>query len=597
MSEIALSSNNSWKWPRLAIEAASVRGDFIAGLTVAAISLPQSIAYSLIAGVDPRFGLYTAIVFTAIAGLLGSSRHLVNGPTGAVSLVVFSALAFIDQEAKLDAFEAMFLLSVLVGILQILIGVFRLGDLMRYISESVVTGFIVGAAMLTIIGQIANALGVKSQGTGHQHVLYRLWMTVSQEAPFNFKAIAITLTTIALALLGRQIVKRYKLPQLDMFAVLILVSLTAWALGWSEHGSGVKPTVALTEAVPASLPSLHIPEIRWHWLIDLSGSATAIAVLGLLEALAIAKAIARKSGQELDYNQQIVAEGVGNLIGGFFRTIPGSGSLSRTAINYQAGAVTRYSGVFAALVVAIVVLQFGPLTAFIPKSALAGLLIVAAARLVDVARLRYVINGSRYDALLLIVTALAAVFVNIEFAILIGVLVSVAGYVPRASKLNAQELIVTPERVVRERLHGEPLDPRVLILDIEGEWFFGAAPELTEILEQALKTAGERNTHYLILRLKRVRNPDLVSVEALEQFLHHAQQRGFTLLLAGVRPDLLAALKRVDINRFIGDELIFAEENENYSATLKAIRAALNMISSTTQKPVSHSSQADYYLV
>jgi MFS superfamily sulfate permease-like transporter len=136
---------------------ASLRSDLQAALTVAAISLPQSIAYALIAGVDPRFGLYTAIVFTAIAAILGSSSHLVNGPTGAVSLVVFSALAFIDPDARLDAYEAMFLLTAMVGIVQIAIAVLKLGDLMRYISESVVTGFMVGAATLTIVGQVGNA--------------------------------------------------------------------------------------------------------------------------------------------------------------------------------------------------------------------------------------------------------------------------------------------------------------------------------------------------------------------------------------------------------------------------------------------------------
>ena len=163
-----------WNYPW-----STLRADFLAGVTVAAISLPQSIAYALIAGVDPRFGLYTTIIFTVVAGLLGSSRHLINGPTGAVSLVVFSALAFIDPEARVDAFEAMFLLTVMAGAVQIAIGVLRMGDLTRYISESVVTGFIVGAAALTIIGQVANALGVKSQGNGQQHVLHRLWLTVS----------------------------------------------------------------------------------------------------------------------------------------------------------------------------------------------------------------------------------------------------------------------------------------------------------------------------------------------------------------------------------------------------------------------------------
>jgi len=129
---------------------------------------------------------------------------------------------------------------------------------------------------------------------------------------------------------------RYRLP--------LLISVGAWLTGWSERGGGVKPAVSLIEAMQASLPQPHIPEIKWRWFADLSGSAFALAVLGLLEALAIAKAIAHKSGQQLDYNRQILAEGVGNLVGGFFRAMPGEGSLSRTTINFQAGAVTRFSG-------------------------------------------------------------------------------------------------------------------------------------------------------------------------------------------------------------------------------------------------------------
>ncbi len=565
----AVRAPRGWSYP-----LATVRADLVAGLTVAAISLPQSIAYALIAGVDPRFGLYAAIVFTAVAGLLGSSKHLVNGPTGAVSLVVFSALAFIDPEARLDAYEAMFLLAVMIGAIQIAISVLRLGDLTRYISESVVTGFIVGAAALTIIGQIANALGVKAQGTGHQHVLWRLWLTLTQAASPNLKAVLISGGSIVLALLARRLVRRYRLPQMDMFVVLLLVSAFAWAAGWSEHGGATRPAVSPIEAVPASLPGFHIPEIQWRWLLDMSGSAASIAVLGLLEALAIAKAIAHKSGQQLDYNRQILAEGVGNLVGGFFRAMPGAGSLSRTAINYQAGAQTRFSGVFTAVIVALVVLTLGPLTAYIPKAALAGLLMVAAARLIDPPRLRYIVRGSRYDAVLLAATAMAAVFIDIEFAILIGVALSVLWYVPRAAQLKATELVVSAERVVRERLPGDPPASEVLILDFEGELFFGAAPDLDRHLHQAAERARAHGATHLVLRVKRVRNPDVVALEELDKFLRAAPARGLTVLLAGVRPDLLAALQRIGVVAFLGEGRLFHEEDDNFSATLKAIRHA-----------------------
>jgi SulP family sulfate permease len=168
------------------------RRDLVAGLTVAAISLPQGMAYALIAGVDPRFGLYSAVVV-----------NLINGPTSAISLVVFSALAFLDPNASADIYEAMFLLAVMVGVIQIAIGVFRLGDLTRYISESVILGFMAGAAVLLAVGQIGNALGVREKGTGHQHVLYRLWLTVVDGDPVNLKALAVSAVTVVLAVLLR----------------------------------------------------------------------------------------------------------------------------------------------------------------------------------------------------------------------------------------------------------------------------------------------------------------------------------------------------------------------------------------------------------
>jgi SulP family sulfate permease len=574
MTDAAISNTASkQKW--INVDTLSViRKDLLAGLTVAALSLPQSMAYALLAGVDPRFGLYTAIVFTAVAGIFGSSRHLVNGPTGAVSLVVFSALAIFDPEAKLDSYEAMFLLAIMIGAVQITIAVTKLGDLTRYISESVVTGFIIGAATLTIVGQVANALGVKAQGTGHQHVLERLYLTLTQEAPFNLKAVAISGGAIVAAILSRQLVRRFKLPQLDTLFVFVALTLAAYFVGWSTAAPGSKTAISLIEAVPSSLPGLHVPEVKLEWALDLSSSALAIAVLGLLEALAIAKAIAVKSGQRLDYNRQILAEGLGNLVGGFFRCMPGAGSLSRTAINYQAGAVTRFSGVFTAAFVALTVLIFAPLASYVPKALLAGLLIVAAARLFDIDRLRYILRGSRYDAVLLIATAFSAIAINIEFAILIGAAVSIAWYVTRASKLKAAELIVTPEHVVRARVASDPESHGVLIYDIEGELFFGAAPDLERCLEKAAEEAKRREVRYIVLRLKRVRNPDLVALEVLDIFLKDARRRGLTVLLAGVRPPLLDALTQIGITERHSIEHIFIEETEDYSATLKAIRRA-----------------------
>ncbi len=555
-------------WPTL-------RHDLQAAITVAAISLPQSMAYALIAGVDPRFGLYTAIVFTAIAGLLGSSRHLINGPTGAVSLVTFSALAFIDPEARLTAFEAMALLTGMIGVVQIAIAVFKLGDLTRYISESVVTGFMVGAAILTMVGQVGNALGLKNLGTGHQHVFYRLWLTLTQPAHVNWKAVAVSGGALVLATLARRLVKRYRLPQLDMFTVLLAVAVPAFLLGWSRAHGGAKPALSLIEEVPASLPGWHVPEIQWGWLGQMSSSALAIGILGLLEALAIAKAIAYKTRQELDYNRQCLAEGLGNLVAAFFRCMPGSGSLTRSAINYQAGAASKLSGVLTAVFVAGLVLLLGPLTRYIPKAALAGLLILAAARLIDFERLRYLARASTYDAILLISTCLAALVVGVEFAILVGVGVSIVLFVPRAARMRVKPLAVTDEGVVRERLPSDPPCTAVTIYDLEGELFFGAVTTLEASLENAVSRARANGTRHLVLRLKRLRNPDAVCMEKLELFLRDAEQGDLVVILAGVRPDLLAAMQRLRFAEwFPADRIFVQEEDEADSATLKAVRHA-----------------------
>jgi sulfate permease, SulP family len=576
------------------VSSESLRRDIIAGVTVAAISLPQSMAYALVAGVDPRFGLYTAIVFTAVAGLFGSSRHLVNGPTGAVSLVTFSALAFIDPDAKLDAYEAMFLLAVMIGVVQIVIGVTRLGDVTRYISESVVTGFIAGAGFLTVLGQIANALGVKGQGTGHQSVLERLYLTLTQAGPYNLKAVTIALAAVAIAIFGRRLLRAYKLPQVEMLVAVLGLSAIAYLLGWSDAAPGVKPAIPLIEAVPAALPSPHVPQIKAEWFAPLSSSALSIGILGLLEALAIAKAVAHKSRQELDYNRQCIAEGIGNLVGGFFRCMPGAGSLSRTAINYQVGAVTRFSGIVTAITVGVVVLLLGPLAAYIPKSVLAGLLIVASSRLIDIGRIRYTATASLADTALLIGTALSAVFIGVEYAILIGATASIIWYLLHASRLKTQELVVSPEKVVRARIASDGPAREIAIYDFEGDLFFGSAPELHAFLQQAKDKALKDGVKALVLRLKRVRNPDAVALEVLDIFLHEAKAAGLTVFLAGLRPELQAALERMGVAQQLGEEHIFPEQEKDYSATLGAIRAAYERIS---DDKADEAHKPAYYLV
>ncbi|OBK53155.1 SulP family inorganic anion transporter [Mycobacterium sp. 1081908.1] len=552
------------------------RHDLIAGLTLAAISFPQAMAYALIAGVDPRFGVYSAIVVTIVASIFGSSSHLINGPTSAISLLVFGALAFIDSENSTQLFEGLFLLAVLVGGFQIVISLFKLGNLTRYISESVIIGFMAAAALLLAAGQLGNALGVRDKGNGHMQVLRRVWLTLTHGDAINYRAVTLSVAAVVLAVVLRRLVRRFGWPQVDMLVVLIATALIAYLTGWSIPGANGHTAVAVAAKIPRSLPTPHIPEVHTDWLPELSTGALAIAFVGIIEALSIAKAIAYQTKQEIDYNRQIMAEGLANLTGGFFQSLPGSGSLSRSAINFQSGGLTRFSGIVSAATVAAALLLFAPLLRYVPQAALAGLLLVTAARLVDFKRLIYTLKASRYDAGLVLVTAFTGVAIDLDKSVLLGVILSILLFVPRAAKLKAKELIVTPERVVRERIPGDPADPSIVIYDVEGELFFGAAPELDRYLSEIRQRIDSDDVRFVVLRLKRVRHPDVVCIERIEHFLRDEAARGVTVLLAGVRADTLELLKNVGFQGWFPAGHVFPEEDEEYSATLKAVRYAHN---------------------
>jgi sulfate permease, SulP family len=500
-------------------------------------------------------------------------------------------------------YQATFLLAVMIGVIQIVIGVFKLGDLTRYISESVVIGFMAGAGFLVALGQVGNFLGIKDRGTGQQHVLLRFWLTLTQGGAVNRYALGVGLGTIVLVLVLRKFARRYRFPQVEMLVALIAAAGVAAHFGWSIPSASGKTLLSVVGNVPASLPRPHIPEIKFWWVKEMSSSALAIAFLGLLEALAIAKSIANDTRQQLDYNRQCLAEGLANLVGCFFQALPGSGSLTRSAINHQAGAVSRMSGVFTSAVVAVGVLVLAQSARFIPKTALAGLLMVTAARLVDWKRVRYAFRASRYDAGLLLITCFSSIFISVEFSILIGGAVSILLFVPRAARLRGSELVVIKERVMRERALEDPACSSVIIYDLEGEIFFGSAPELDRCFDGLNQRATDAGVEFVVLRLKRTRNPDVVFLERLEHFLREMHADGQTVLLCGVRPELATAMARLHFQDWLPECCVFLEEEVLYSSTVKAVRRAYELIENYScahcrqNKEDASEEDALYYLV
>jgi SulP family sulfate permease len=554
----ALDSLRSYSW-------SSLRTDTLAGLTVATVAVPQAMAYAFLAGLDPVYGLYTAIVMTAVGALFDSSRQLINGPTNAISIAVFSALAPMHNA---DPMQAAVLLAFLVGIIQTGITLLRLGDLTRFISNAVIVGFTLGAAALLVLDQTKNLLGLASQGQGGDPFLLRFWLTLTQGGGPRLWTTLIGLGTMGLVL-GLHLINRYlRVRVIPEFLITVAVMAAVVWLGDLEAEG-----VAVIGQIPQSLPGFRVPTFAWENLRHLSSSALAIALLGLLEAIAMAKAIAAQTGQKLDMNQQCLSEGLANLTGSFFQCYPGSGSLTRSAINQQAGALTQWSGVISAVAVAATMLVFAPAARFIPRAALAGILMISAWRMVDRKQLVFHLRATKFDAGIVAATALAAVFISVEFCILIGVFLSFLLYVPRAARIHMAELTLTPERVIRERVPGDPRCTRILIYDIEGELFFGAAPAFDRHLS-AIEKRLEGETRVVVLRLKRARNPDGVCLALLDSFLERLEKRNVVLLLCGVREELATALRATGLAARLGNERIFPERVTVGSSTLDAVRAA-----------------------
>jgi SulP family sulfate permease len=559
----ALDALRTYSW-------STFRADLLAGFSVASVAVPQAMAYALIVGIPAEYGLYTAIVMTAVGAVLDSSRQLINGPTNAISIALLSVVG--AAASPEDKIQVAIVMAFLIGVFQLGITLLRLGDLTRYISHSVIVGFTAGASLLLVLDQLKNLLGLKSVGDVHDHFLHRFYQTMTEGGAIHGPTLGIGLASIALVLGLRWLKNRLGwvlLPEL-----LIVVAIMAGiSLSLDLQGQGVK----IIGTIPASLPSFSLPPITATRISELSSGAFAIALLGLLEAISMAKAIAAVTRQKLDLNQQCFSEGLANFTGSFFQCMPGSGSLTRSAINQQAGAQTQWSGVVSAVAVAIIMLVFAPYAQYIPRSALAGILILTAGKMVNLHDLRYHMRASRFDAVIVASTAIAAFAISIEFCVLIGVFMSFLLAVPRTGQMLLTEFIITPDHHIHERLSEDEPCGHMLIFGLEGEMFFGSAISLDTHLD-GIEERSRKNTHVVVLRLKRARNPDAVGLALLEGFLDRMKARGITVLLCGVRTEMYQSLERGGLLKKLNPSCIFLEQPIRQTSTLQAIKHAFTLI-------------------
>jgi SulP family sulfate permease len=531
-----------------------LRADLIAGLTVAVVAVPQSIAYALIAGLPVQYGLYASIVPTIVACLWGSSAHLITGPTTAVSLVVYSTLADAAAPGSGAYIQMAFSLALVVGLIQIGMGLARLGALLNFVSHSVILGFSAGAAVLIGFKQIPGFLGLAGIGGGSLPSMLPELFTHLHDAH---------LITLALGLLTIGVIVALKRIRPVWPGTLIAMGIAgALVAVFDLEARGV----AVVGAIPASLPPFNTPwqtAGQWGRLVP---GALAIALLGLVEAVSIAKAIANQTRQRLDVNQEFIGQGISNCAAAFFSGYPGSGSFTRSAVNFRSGAKTPMSGVVAGLAVAVAVLAAAPLAASLPVAALAGVLLVVAVEMVRVADIRRTVRATRNDAAVLGVTFLATLFLSIEFAVYVGVLLSIGLHLANTSHPRIYSTVPDFKTGKLAPSAQGIMCCQMDILRIEGSIFFGSAAFVQEDLQRRLKSHPEMSS--MLIRMHQVNTFDASGVHVLELVAEEIRGRGGGLYFSGVNSRVFQVFKNSGLLRDVG-------ETHFRSTTGSAVRQAM----------------------
>ncbi len=528
-----------------------VTPDVVAGLTVAMVALPQAIAYASIADLPPHFGLYAAIVAAIVGSLWGSSHHLSTGPTNAASILMLSVLAPMVALGTPEYLVAASVMALLVGGFRILFGFAGLGVLINFVSRAVLVGFTAGAAILIAINQLPTLLGLHtgpSRGTfatlGEVHRLL---------ADTNTAALAIGLGVAALTL----VVNRF-LPRLPG-ALIALITASA-VVGWR---GAERLGVAVVGDLPSPLPQLTDFQAATSFFTSgLAGEmltgALAISLLGLVEAISIARTIARSSGQRLDVNQEFVGQGLSNIATGLFGGYPCSGSFTRSAVNYQAGAKTQMAGVFCGLALVVAVLLTAPYLASLPRTAVAGVILLVAYGMIDHRTIRRILRTSREEAAVMGLTFAVTITFPLEFAVLSGVIFSLAMYVYRSS-LPAV-FPVTPDATFRHLIGGAETHqcPQIAVMNIRGSLYFGATQHVEDVLLHNL--AHNPDQRYLLLRMHGVNECDFTGIEMLEGLVRTYRDLNGDVFMVRVRRTVRETMRQSGFDTFLGEDHFLAQE-------------------------------------
>lgn len=538
------------------VNRSTMQHDLVAGLTGAIVVLPQGVAFATIAGMPPEYGLYAGMVPAIIAALFGSSWHLVSGPTTAASIVLFSSLSEWAEPGSAEYVGLALTLTLMVGAIQLFMGIARLGTLVNFISHSVVVGFTAGAAVLIAASQLKHFFGVAlPRGASPFETVTSLAQQFDLVNPYVAGVSLVTLFTgIA--------IKRFAPRFPYMIGAMLVGSLASVLIGAPEHG------IATVGALPTRLPPLSMPDFSLTTMRELAPAALAVTLFALTEAVSIARSIALRAGQHIDGSQEFIGQGLSNVVGSFFSGYVATGSFNRSGLNYEAGAKTPLAAVMAGAMLMGIVLLVAPLAAYLPNAAMAGVLMLVAWGLIDFHHIRKILRASHTETIVMTVTFLAALLLDLEFAILLGVGFSLVAYLNRTSRPHLEERVPNPALPKRRFSNAAllPQCPQLRMVRVDGSLFFGAVSHVAERLRDM--EANDPVPRNLAIICSGMNFIDVAGAELLVQEAKRLRREGRQLYLFRVKHAVRDFLERGGYLKEIGREFVFDSKSDGVAAAV-----------------------------
>ena len=531
----------------------TIKADFFAGLTGAIIVLPQSVAFATIAGMPPEYGLYAAMVVPIIAALFGSSFHLVSGPTTAISIVVFAAVSKYAAPGSEEFVALALTLTFLAGVYQLVFGLAKFGLLVNFVSHNVVIGFTAGAAILIASSQIPYILGIHiPRGEGFINTWIDLYSGVGE---FNIYLLIVGLGTLVSAIIIKLIRPKFPYLLIGMFVGGFL----------AFYLSGFTDSIETVGVMPAYFPPLSSPNFSLNSLKSLAPEAFAIALLGLIEASSIGRSIATKSNQRINPSQEFIGQGTSNIIGSFFSGYASSGSFTRTGVNFESGARTPLSAILAALFLMVIVLLVGPLISYLPYAAMAGIILIVAYNLIDFQSIKKTFTYSKSESVIFTATFLSTLLFELEFAIYLGVLLSLMLFIAKTSVPEVHTLAFgsPPGEDIRklQSIRKTPLVqcPQLKIIRIDMSIYFGS---INHIQKQISQIVDNQRIYHILIVASGVNFIDLAGIEGL--LIEHRRLKALNgnLYLVDVKSSTYEFMEKVNFVNEIGRENFFESKEE-----------------------------------